>query len=127
MSFGKWDLSQEATTRYVSFSEGDTGATLTETYSYEMIRTSTKKVSGGIKYGLGLEDINANGEVNVEGTDSNTRRETKQFTITRTDGDDQLGHVRIYFYDPIIESRNGSQYNVRTYTTGIVTFGVSAE
>lgn len=127
LSFGKWDLSQEATTRYVSFSEGDTGATLTETYSYEMIRTSTKKVSGGVKYGLGLEDINANGEINVEGTDSNTRRETKQFTITRTDGDDQLGHVRIYFYDPIIESRNGSQYNVRTYTTGIVTFGLSAE
>lgn len=127
ISLGKWDLSTEAATRYVVFSEVDNGTQVTETYKYEMIKASSAKVNGSFKFGLGLSEVGPNGQVSVEGNASNTEHETKEVKIVRTDNDDQLGSVRIYFYDPIIESRNGSGYNVRTYNTGIVMFGLSAE
>lgn len=129
LSFGKWDLSEEGTTRYVIVSEGDTGATQTISHSFELTKVSTQKVNGSVKYGLGLDQIKGDGQINTEITNSNTTKETRQVSLTRTDGDDQLGNVKIYFYDPIIEYQNGfgTEYYMRTYNTGIIAFGLSAE
>jgi len=35
--------------------------------------------------------------------------------------------VSIYFYDPIIEGKSGSQYQMKIYNTGNVLFGVTAK
>lgn len=46
------------------------------------------------------------------------------FSISRTETSDDLGQVRIYYYDPVIEGMNGSSPIVKTYNTGSVEFGV---
>lgn len=74
---------------------------------------------------MGTYNIGAN--VGVEATSSNTKKEIRTVTITRKEESDNLGSVKIYFYDPIIESKtSATQYQVRTYNTGNVKFGISA-
>ncbi len=35
--------------------------------------------------------------------------------------------TKIYFYDPIIESKSGNNYLVHTYDTGVVKFGLAVK
>lgn len=140
LSIGKWDLTEEALSRTIRFSEVDPSATVTSTTSYSVTKVNSNKVSGGLKFGLGIGN-NSSFEIGGEGTSSTTTTETKTLTITRNEGDDDLGMEEIYFYDPIIEGKtddNSSSsifldfdpldtYIVKTYSTGFVTFGITAK
>ncbi|MBQ7241613.1 MAG: hypothetical protein IJS35_02370, partial [Firmicutes bacterium] len=65
--------------------------------------------------------------VNDEYTYESTRKETKVVNIKVTNNDDDLGMETVHFYDPIIVSKTGNKYNVKKYSTGIVTFGITAK
>lgn len=124
ISFGKWDLAKEGMERYVSIYEEDKSISYETTVEYEVTRFSSVKVDGGIKLGLGTS---ISGEISTGFNSATTKRELKRFTVKRTEEDDWLGTAKIYFYDPIIEERFGSNYIVKTYNTGSITFGISAQ
>ena len=137
ISFGKWNLSDESLSRDILFIEEDPGETYTEKYIFETINVDGSKVSGNVKFGLG-KDANANSNTNQgaknkvdvaisgENNSSTTEKITQEITISRTNKDDNLGMAKIYFYDPIIEGRSGSEYVTKVYNTGVVSFGVTA-
>lgn len=122
ISFGKWDLSEEALFRFINFWEEDKSAKYTYSTSHEMTRMTTVKVDGSVKFGLGTK---GEGSVDAGVTNSSTVTEKRQFSMERQEEDDALGTTKVYFYDPIIESKVGNNYLVHTYSTGIVTFGLS--
>lgn len=127
LSFGKWNLSEEALYRYVTILEEDESVEKTTTYQYEVTKMLSSKFNGDIKLELGLGDgKKITGGASTEATSTNTTKETRTVNVTRKEASDNLGSVRIYFYDPIIEAKtSSSQYKMRTYNTGYVTFGIS--
>jgi len=123
ISLGKWHLADESLYRYVNIIEEDEGIETSHTFNYESTRVHTNKFSGDQKLDIGV----GKGTVTAEVTNSNTIKESKSATILRKEKSDDLGSVRIYFYDPIIETVLGNQFIVlRTYNTGHVTFGITA-
>ena len=130
LSLGKWNIAEEALFRYITIMEEDESTEITDTYSYETIKVHASKFSGDIKLEIGLGKNKASGGVSTEVSSSNTIKETKAATVKRNQSSDNLGNVRIYFYDPIIEKSesNGrkTSYELHTYNTGYVKFGVAA-
>ena len=122
IAFGRWDLSEEALYRIVNVYEEDVATTRTYTETYELSKMTSLKIDGSVKFGLGTDKVSGN--VGSGTSQSTTETIKKTYTIERNEQDDDLGNVRIYFYDPIIEGKYGSQYIVRTYNTGIVEFGI---
>lgn len=141
IAFEKWDLSQEALSREIRFYETDPGESVDIAYTFEYTRMNNNKLNGSFKYCLGLGEKNNNEKkdnkkksqgnieinVNDEYTYESTRKETKVVNIKVTNNDDDLGMETVHFYDPIIVSKTGNKYNVKKYSTGIVTFGITAK
>lgn len=126
INLGKWDLSKEATERFISVYEEDKSATYTETFEYEMNRMTSSKVNGSVKFGLGTDFVSGN--VSTEISSSTSQKEKKTFTTTRNEEDDALGTVKVYFYDPIVLTINGNHYYVvNKYNTGVVDFSITAD
>ncbi len=121
LTLGKWDLSSEALERYIRISEQDQETTITESYSFEMTKMTSAKVNGSLKLGLGT---NTSGEIGTELSTSATTKETRSVTISKTQHDDEIGTVKVYFYDPIILEKVGDKYVVNSYSVGGVTFGL---
>ncbi len=126
ISFGKWDLSQEALERYISIYEEDKQARYTTTVSHQVTKMTSWKVEGEVKFGFGTENKNSAG-VSGGGSGSTTKTETKEYKFERDEADDNLGNIKIYFFDPIIDGKSGSDYLVHTYNTGYVSFGLAVE
>lgn len=130
ISFEKWSLSTEGLTRIVHFYEVDKGTQKSVKYTYEVDHMKGGKVSGNVKLGLGLGEKESNKiEIGIggEASSSTTEKKSTEVTLSWTDKDDDLGSAVIYFYDPIIESKGrNNTYNVKTYNTGCITFGVTA-
>ena len=132
ISFGKWDLSEESIYRYVNILEEDESVEKTYTNTYESTRVHTNKFNGDVKLELGLgESDKISGGASGEVTNSNTIRENRTVTIIRKEKSDELGSIRIYFYDPIIRKKYKSimseRYIMHTYNTGHVTFGITTQ
>lgn len=126
ISFGKWDLSQEALERYVSIYEEDKSAKYKATVKHQVTKMTSWKVAGEVKYGFGKDNTsNAGGSGEVSG--STTTTDTKEYTFERDEKDDNLGSIKIYFFDPIIDGKSGSDYLAHTYNTGYVSFGLAIE
>ena len=126
ISFGKWDLSQEALERYVSIFEEDKEAKYVTTVSHQVTKMTSWKIAGEVKFGFGTgnkHSAGASGEV----SGSTTKTESKEYTFERNEKDDNLGGIKIYFFDPIIDGKSGSNYLVHTYNTGYVSFGLAVE
>lgn len=131
VSFGKWDLSNESLCREVTFVEEDAGESYTYEYYFETTKVNSTKVNGDIKLGLGIGDsTNNKGNINIgiggESNSSTTTKYSNKVIVSRTNKDDDLGTSNIYFYDPIIEGKVGNKYYIKEYSTGIVTFGMTA-
>ncbi len=128
INLGKWDISEEALFRYVTISEEDESAEITETYTYDMSMALKKNFKGSTKVGIGLKSTGSIGS-ETEVNETTTTRETKTYTIKRKQKSDPLGVVKIYFYEPIINnywmgSMRRMFYDIHTYNTGYVTFGI---
>jgi len=89
-----------------------------------MTKMTSIKVSGNIKFGLG---DNVSGGISGEVSSSSTKTDSKEYKFEREEKDDNLGSTKIYFFDPIIDGKNGNDYIVHTYNTGVVTFGLAVE
>mgnify|MGYP006879948715 FL=1 len=126
ISFGKWDLSEEALFRYINILEEDKSAKYTYSVTYDMTKMTSAKISGSVKFGLGTK-TSASGEIGTEISTSTTKTESKTFSYERQEEDDNLGTTKIYFYDPIIEGKAGNNYLVHTYNTGVVKFGLAVK
>lgn len=124
ISLGKWDLSKEGLERYIRVSEEDQKTTITETYSFEVTTMTSAKVNGSVKFGLGTGN---SGEFGTDASTSVTQKESKSVTITRSQEDDEFGIVKVYFYDPIILGKVGERYILKSYSTGAVSFGITAK
>lgn len=124
ISFGKWDLSTEALERYVAIFEEDDTEIIEPTHTYEMNVMTSTKVNGSIKLGLGT---NTSGEIGTDVNSSTSKKISKTIKTTKNVGDDALGTVELYFYDPIILKKTSDGYEVYTYNTGIVSFGLTAK
>ncbi|MCM1150542.1 MAG: hypothetical protein NC209_08270 [Alistipes sp.] len=126
ISFGKWDLSQEALERYISIYEEDKEARYETTVSHQVTKMTSWKVNGEIKFGFG-KNSTTSGTVDGGVSGSTTKTETKAYKFERNEKDDNLGSIKIYFFDPIIDGKSGSNYLVHTYNTGYVSFGLAVE
>lgn len=124
ISFGRWDLSVDALERYITISEEDKAATYTYTQTSELTKLTSVKLNGSVKAGLGTK---VNGELSVGFDSSTTTKEIKTFTYTRTEEDDMLGRLMISYFDPVIESRAGSIYYPKVYSTGVVEFTINVK
>lgn len=131
ISFGKWDLSQEALEKYVTISEVDKSKEYEKTVTYDMTTLNSSKVSGGIKFGLGTD---ISGNASTEYNASTTKRTTKTFTMRRSEEDDELGTIKVYFYDPVVvgthrysDKPRDFTYCLKTYNTGIISFALLAK
>lgn len=125
ISLGKWDLSKEATERFISIYEEDKSATYSESIEYEMTKMTLAKINGSIKIGLGTDLVS--GSVGTEGGSSTTTKITKKYEFTRKEEDDALGTIKVYFYDPIITFRQGDRFFHNEYNTGVVSFVITAD
>lgn len=125
ISFGKWNLAEEALYRDVTFLEEDEGLQIDYSYTYETTKVNANKFSGDVKLELGLGKNKLTGGVSTEASSSNTVKEKNNVTVRRIEKSDDLGHVRIYFYDPIIENNFFGGSRKHTYNTGTVTFGIA--
>lgn len=130
ISLGKWNLANEGLERYISIYEGDDKGIITErTYSYEVSKTTSTSINGNIKLtlGLGKATNKLDGELGGSVNTSTTNKETKTFKVQRSEAHDELGSIHIYFYDPLIERKLPTgEYEMRTYNTGSVAFGLAA-
>ncbi len=131
ISFGKWNLSEESIYRYVNVMEEDESISKTSTSTYESTRVHTSKFNGEAKLSVGLGDVTASGGASAEVTNSNTIKQSNTVTITRKELSDNLGSIKIFFYDPIIDGRRRRSrrraYYVHTYNTGYVKFAISVK
>lgn len=128
LSLSKWNLSEESVYRYITFIEEDESQEIDFTYEYEVVNMNSSKFNGDVKLEIGLgESDKISGGISTEVSGSNTTKENRKVTIRRKVGSEHLGSIRIYFYDPIIEKRiSASEYQMRTYDTGHIKFGISA-
>lgn len=121
VSLGKWNIADEALSKYVKIYEEDENADETLTETYEMSNAIKINFDGeGSKSGIGLK----------AGVETNsTEKVTKSITIKRKLDSDPLGFIEIYFYDPLVENVNHSTgtCNIHTYNTGKVEFGISVK
>lgn len=128
LSLSKWNLSEESVYRYITFIEEDESQEIDFSYEYEVVKVKSSKFNGDVKLEIGLgKSDKISGGASTEVSGSNTTKENRKVTIRRKVGSDPLGSVRIYFYDPIIENKiSTSEYQMRTYDTGHIKFGISA-
>jgi len=130
-SIGSWDLSEESLYRYVDIYEvDDAGNMETIETTHETTRVKNEKFKKKVKVGVGLDkDIKADGDVSVSVSvdNSNAVKEVRTILVKRKETSDYLGSVKMYFYDPIIERRSGREYEVKTYSTGKINFGITAK
>lgn len=123
---GKWDISKEALDRRIYFYEVDEGTEITKTISCDFEKMNSNKFNGDIKLNVGLsKNVNGSGSIGGETSSSNTTKETKTITIKHSQKSDELGDAIINFYDPLIVEKTGSEYKMKVYSTGSVSFGIS--
>lgn len=133
IDLGKWDISKEALTRMIIISEEDREQETTVTYTYDVCKAKERNFSGNQKVNMGLsisEIINTfNLEQYISASANNTTTTTEKISVTThtKTGSDPLGSVEVYFFDPIITSRNGNNYIMKTYNCGSVSFGIVAK
>jgi hypothetical protein len=77
-----------------------------------------------VKINIGTDEA---GTVSAGYNYENSTKETKSVKITYRDGDDALGTFELYFYDPVILNKNGSDYEIKTYNSGGFNFGVTVK
>ena len=136
VSLPKWDISNEALIRYVEIFEDDESIERDIAETYTMEHALKHNFTGTGKTGIGLKI----GILNLEGGNTwstssditTTEKISKTITTKYKLSSDHLGKQRIYFYDPLIvgisNASNGTiSYNMHTYNSGHVMFGITAK
>ncbi len=128
IDMGKWNVANESIYRYVRIREVDKGKEVTSKTVFDMDKMLSSGFSGDVKLCLGLKSEKKTEEsttgANVKVNSSNTIQITKEVTEKWTESSEELGLVRIYYYDPIIESITGNEPVIHTYNSGMVEFGI---
>lgn len=123
IDLGKWNMAEEALYRFIKVSEEDKGREIETKTTYEMVRANSSNFNGDVKLTLGLGKIvNVSGGVSTTATASNTTTVSKSITEKWSEGADNLGQVKVYYYDPVVEK--AFPIRMHTYNTGSVEFGI---
>lgn len=128
IDMGKWNIAEEALYRTVKVMEYDKGKEMTKSVTYSNEKMKSKNFKGNYKLSLGFTvkvvNVNTSADISNEKASQNTDKISTTVTEKWIETSDDLGQVRIYYYDPVIEGMNGSSPIVKTYNTGSVEFGV---
>lgn len=128
IDLGKWNVAEEALYRYIRICEEDKGKEYEVKTTYDMTKANSSNFSGDVKLALGLGKVaNVSGGVSTSNTSSNSVTTSKTITEKWTEGADDLGKVKLYYYDPVIDKVEGagsSSVSMHTYNTGSVEFGL---
>ena len=132
----KWHINQEAILRRINIFEEDGKTNLKTEENYTFTCINQDKFSGNTKLDIGLGNDNkdkAEYSTSYENSKSLTTSVNKKITYERFGESDDLGHVMVYFYDPIIleniwvGNKAGRFHSVfKEYNTGIVKFSLIA-
>lgn len=131
VNMGKWNIAEEGLERRIVIYEDDITEQVTSSFEYETTKVKSSKFKGDVKLELGLGKAKVNGGVEYENNSSNTDREKRTITVSRSLASDHLGTFDIYFYDPIVNKWNNSGISIlscdmHTYNSGFVELGVTA-
>lgn len=89
---------------------------------YEKETIADGIVKGEVKFNIGIFKVGASASSN-----KNTKREKITSKVTRKAGSDHLGTVDMNFYDPIIIGRDGENYKLKVYQTGMLNFSITSK
>ncbi|MCH7409124.1 hypothetical protein MM239_06945 [Belliella sp. DSM 111904] len=130
VTIGKWDIRNESIIRYIKVYEEDQGLEVLEKDVNEMFFVHKSNFIGSSKISLGLKN-EVNEEVGVFGVVNSPMTKSKfiEHQIYRSSESDYLGHVKMSFYDPVIDAVDVSNNSVDvfTYNTGVVKIGILVE
>lgn len=131
IDIGKWYIDDESVFRYIRISEEDSGSEVSVEETFDMSKANSSNIKGEVKVSVGMVDVTTNTSTSVANS-STTEKYAKVVKTRKIEKSDNLGTVRIYFYDPIIDSKtkhgtNGANYSLHTYNTGSVIFGITAK
>lgn len=110
---GAWDVSEQSLSKKIFVSEFDEQETVsrTETMSSEFLAG----INASAEFKLGIFNLKSGGKV------ENKTSKSVAYTITTQAGADNMGSLSLFFYDPIIVSANGGQYELFNISNGTVT------
>lgn len=127
---GKWNIGDESIQRWIHIVEEDAGSECTYQKSYEFTQVISSKITVNEKTQLGCgQTSNSSNEISIgaETSDTQTSKSTINVTFHKSDKDDDLGQVELYFYEPIVEGNSSTQGPlIKTHSTGIVDFTITA-
>lgn len=129
IDLGKWHIDEESVYRYIRISEEDSGNEVTVEETFDLSKAKSSNFNGEVKVSVGMVDVTTNTSTSTANS-STTEKNTKVVTSRKLEKSDNLGTVRVYFYDPIIDSKakhGAQQYRLHTYNTGSVVFGITAK
>lgn len=129
IDLGKWNIAEESVYRYIKMSEEDSGAEVSYQESFDMSEAKSNNFNGEIKVSIGMTDVTTSTSTSTANS-STTEKNSEVVTFRKLEKSDDLGTVRVYFYDPIIESKlrhSTTPYKLHTYNTGSVIFGITAK
>ena len=111
---GAWDISEQSLSKKIFISEFDEQGTVSRT---ETIMSSEflAGANTSAEFKLGIFNLKVGGKV------ENKTSKNVSYTITTQTGADNMGSLSLFFYDPIIVSANGGQYELFNISNGTVT------
>lgn len=121
-SLPKWDIEEEGLSRRICIYEEDPSEEKEFMEEYEKETISDGIVKGEVKFNIGVFKVGASASSN-----KNTKREKITSKVTRKAGSDHLGTVDMNFYDPILIGRDGENYKLKVYQTGMLNFSITSK
>lgn len=119
ISMGKWDLKEEGLTRLVSIYEQDLGEIKEEEFTFEALELTGANFYGNIRYNTPI--ICGDGGTKT----TNTVKKTNQIKVKiNSDSDELAFRIPINYYDPVITKQVGDAYEVKTYGSDYIKFGI---
>ena len=128
LELGKWNIAEEGTVRHIKVVEEDSGEKIEHEDKCSFTRVVSNKITVNGKFVLGLGGILKESTISgdYEYSDVKTNNHVETIKYERTDHDDELGKVEVYFYEPIINGKKDGKYVVKEYVAGPVSFSITA-
>jgi hypothetical protein len=123
--FDKWDISQQSLEKFIYVYEIDESETLktTETVVSTFAQNFKSSLDGSTN--VGSKDSGGNIKIGLGYDTSNSKQTTSTIEITTNKGDDFLGTLKVFFYDPIIiQESKEKKYRLKDINNGTVTITI---
>lgn len=133
IDLGKWHITEESLYRYFKIWEEDEGVEVSDRYTYDLTKMTSKNFKGDVKLSLGFGAAESNknqfsASFSADITKTTTEKISKEVATKYTDKSDYLGKVAVYYYDPIVTGKNSDgTYKIHEYNTGYISFAITVK